>query len=397
MNVKRLGLIGWIADTVVFVLVIVGLCINMLKPTEDIYRGENFKVNHYGKAGLRHTCKVGDNSFNEGCLVYQGSVVLIITCATALLTIGMSALLSLLMFCAADKIESAAGDDNNPVSSPTGYILTTSLTHLLLFCQLLVGLITYTIGSHRVRTDFKYEFGPGWILILVSTIITFCISAMFFVAQCFISKLLSFVSLLIQILTSFTPFGSFFVLVGICTSFYNSTYIRINALKYKQALYTPGPLSVHTPGTVTMLHKFCNTDGDVNGHLCNLYKSSATIITFTVIGLLASGLVNEKTEKKKRVAGSIVSFVFLTVGFIQYAAVGKKVKDDLNLHYGLGWIFYLCGVCFNAVGMIVNLLSVLLCNDRLAKMKQDQNQGKAHEDKQQEQDEGGGGEENQQA
>ena len=357
MKIKPFGFVAWIADTIVLVLIIVGLSITWLKPGDGI-PGEDFKVNHYGKAGLRHTCKVGNNSFNEGCLVYQGSVIMIVLAATGLFTIAFSALYSLMNFCAGDKLSEEGG------AKASEYILNVSVTHLALFFQLLVGVIAYAVGSHRVRKDFKYEFSAGWILMLVSTVITFCIAVMFFIAQCFMSKMVGLIVLLSQIFSSFIPFGSLFIISGLCTSFYTSSFVRINALKTKTSLYVPGsPLP--SPTVKVDLNDYCSGESK-NDNLCSLYKSSATIIAFTVFGLICCGLSNDLMPKKKRIIFSIASFVFFCVGFIQYAVVGSKVKDDSKMHYGLGWIFYLCGVCLNGIGVLLNTLINIIFGSQLA-------------------------------
>lgn len=359
MKIKPFGFIAWIADTVVLVLIIVGLSITWLKPGDNM-PGENFKVNHYGKAGLRHTCKAGNDAFNEGCLVYQGSVIMIVLSATGLFTIAFAALYSLMNFCVGDKLNEESDDAQAKVSE---YIVTVSVTHLALFFQLLVGIIAYGVGSHRIRKDFKYEFSAGWILMLVSTIITFCIAVMFFIAQCTISKMVGLIALLAQAFKSFIPFGSLFIVSGLCTSFYTSPFARINALKFKMSAYIPGS-GVPVPTTKIDLSEFCSEESK-DAHLCSLYRSSATIIAFTVFGILCCGMANDLMPKKKRIIFSIASFVFFFVGFVQYAAVGSKVKKDNDMHYGLGWIFYLCGVCLNGIGVLLNTLITIFFGSQL--------------------------------
>ena len=355
MKIKPFGFVSWIADTVVLILIIVGLCITWLKPDDDTASVlEKFKINHYGKVGLRHTCKMGPDAFNEGCLVYQGSVITIVLCATGLFTIAFSALYSLLNFCAGDKLNDDADGADVGVSK---YIIAVAVTHLALFFQLLVAVIAYVIGSHRVREDLKYKFSAGWILLLVSTIITFCIAVMFFVAQCFISKTIGFLALVAQAVSSLIPMGSLFIISGLCTSFYVNIFGRINALKIKSAT---GVL----PAQKKDLKDFCSGN-DKDSHLCALYRSSATIIAFTVFGLLCSGVANGKAPKKVKIISSLLGFMFLAVGFIQYAAVGEKVKKDGDLHYGLGWIFYLCGVCLNGLGTLSTILVAVFLGDKL--------------------------------
>lgn len=342
MKAKYLSFVALISDIIVMVLVITGLCLTWLKPGDKLPGQENFKINHYGSTGLRFTCKSG-NIFNDGCLVYQGSVVMIIVSSTALFTILFVAIFSLAQFLdghLADK-ESAEGD-----AKPTTYIVVVSTTHLALFFQLLVGVIAYVIGSHRVRKDLNYKYAAGWIIVLVATCITFCVSVMFFIAQCFVSKLLSVVTFFMQVFSSFSPFGSTLMVIGLCTSFYVTPSSRVNALKYK------------TLGTVTNLKDFCGKDEGEK--FCNLYKSSATLIAFSVAGLLSSAVITDYAGKKKRIICSIASFVFLFVGFVQYAVVGAKAKDHYSLHYGLGWIYYLTGFIFMSIGLALNIIRALL-------------------------------------
>ena len=345
MNNKKLSVIYWIADTVAMVLVIVGLCVTWLNPGDGTpTEGKKFKINHYGNIGLRHTCKSGAHSFNDGCLVYQGSVVAIVICTTALTTITALAIFS----CYRYILDEDEDEDNNKKSMSI-YVLMTSVTHLATFFQLLVAVVIYAIASHNIRNNLGYKFGPGWIIILVTTIISFCMSLMLFMAQCKYSFQASILSFFKQVSTSLTPLGLVLMIVGLCTSFYVGKDVRINALKVKGDSF----------GSESLKH-FCGRGSDLE-HLCDLYKSSATLIAFTVFGLLTSAFVLDCLGRRIRIITSITSFIMFLIGFVQYAVIGAKVKKSYHLNFGLGWISYLIGFILMIISQVSNIVSAIFC------------------------------------
>ena len=354
MSYTIFGILSWIAAPTISIIAIVGLCLPWLK-SDGSMPGEKFKINHYGKTGLRHTCKMGEDAFNEGCLVYQSSVITIILCATSFATALVSALHSLLTVWGGEDFEENSYENaySGHAISSTRFILAISNYYSAIFVQLLAAVVAYAIGSYGVRKDFGYGLSAGWILLVLSTAISFCVSLAPLVGLALYSKFSTLKLLPLRLFRSFAPVGSLLILVGLCTTFYANTDTRISALKLNAVPFTSGSHgSSPAIAAAVDLRDYCG--GDLkNGHLCSLYRSSAANIAFVVFGLLSSVLTLGIFPKNVKASAYMGSFAFFFIGFVQYAAVGKKVKDDLGMHYGLGWVFSLVGLCFNGVGAVV--------------------------------------------
>lgn len=362
MNYKAFGVLACVAAPIISLFTLVGLCITWLKPGGEV-PGDKFRINHYGKTGLRHTCKMGADAFNEGCLVYQSSIITIVLCTTSFLTAIISVLHSLFSIYGGEDFEEDLVENAHSgyALASTRFILAISQYFLMIFGQLFAAVIAYTIGSHGLRKNLNYEFSAGWILLVLSTTLSFCVAVAPLVGLFIYHKFATLEILPIRLLMSFPPIGSLLIVVGLCTTFYANTDIRINALKLKAAPFTPSPIAspLIIATTATDLSEFCS--GDVrNSHLCSLYKSSAANIAFVVFGLLTSVFTFRVFPNKVKSAAYVASFVFFFIGFVQYAGVGEKVKDDYDMRYGLGWIFSLVGLCLNGVGIIpIAILYVL--------------------------------------
>ena len=352
---KFISLIAWVVDIVVGFMIVIGLCLDWLKPGSSTPEGyHEFGVNSYGEKSLRHTCKANSEAFNEGCLVYQGSVVAIILCASSLFTALLSVVLSGVRCVLGERIEKKEG-----TARTDKYVIGISTVHLMLFAQLFIAVVAYLTGSHRIRKDMGYKYGPGWFVVLAATVISLCCSVVLFFVQCVISKLASIVTLFSQFVLCLIPTGTFFILIGLCTSFYNTLGSRVNALKFKEVVVTT--TATTTTGMSTPLKDYCDMDGSLADHMCSLYKSSAALIAFSVFGFLFSYAISSRLlDAPKKIVAIICTFVCFFVGFVQYAAVGAKVKNDLDLHYGIGWAFYLIGFILTSVGLLFNAADIVI-------------------------------------
>ena len=355
VKTKYISLLSLVVDAAMAVLLIIGLCVNWVKPGKTTPEGyKSFKINSYGDLSLRHTCLANHEAFNEACLTYQGSVVVIVLCSTSLLTITANTAISGLRCLIGDRIEKREGQ-----KKANAYIITVSTVHILLFAQLFICVIAYITGSHRIRHDLGYVYGPGWIMLLLVMIISLAFSLVLFFIQCLLSSLKSIITLFTQITMFLLPTGTVLILIGLCTSFFTSFNHRVNALKIKEV--------IGRSGTSTNLKDYCDYAGNDSSemataeHLCSLYKSSAALIAFSVAGFLSSFTISGRfLDSLKKVIAIVLTFVFFFVGFIQYTIVSLDVMDDFDFHYGLGWVFYLVGFILTSVGLLLNGIDIAL-------------------------------------
>ena len=355
LKTKHISFLSLFVDAIMVVLLVIGLCLNWVVPGNKTPQGyKSFKINSYGDLSLRHTCLANHEAFNEACLTYQGSVVVIVLCSTSLLTIAANTAMSGLRCFIGDKIEKKEGKKKT-----NAYIITVSTVHILLFAQLFICVIAYITGSHRIRHDLGYSYGPGWVILLIVMVISLAFSLSLFFIQCLFSKLKSVITLFTQIEMFLLPTGTVLILIGLCTSFFTSFNHRVNALKIKEVN--------GRSGTSTDLKDYCdflgNDDSEIATaeHLCSLYNSSAALIAFSVAGFLSSFTISGRLlDSFKKVIAIILTFVFFFVGFIQYTVVSLDVMDDFEFHYGLGWVFYLVGFILTSVGLLLNGIDIAL-------------------------------------
>lgn len=167
------------------------------------------------------------------------------------------------------------------------------------------------------------------------------------------------------------PTGTVFILIGLCTSFFTSLDFRLNALKLKEMS--------DAVRSSTNLKDYCDFDfsspaidssdsynttiigPEEADHLCSLYKSSAALIAFSVLGFLSSFVISARLlDSLKKIVFIVLTFVFFFIGFLQYSIVSLDVMDDFDFHYGLGWVFYLVGFILTSVGLLLNAIDIVL-------------------------------------
>lgn len=367
MKTQLISILTLVVDVIMAILLVVCLILDWVKPTSTTPEGYSvIKINDYKQKSLYHTCKTDSTGFNEGCLTYQGSVVVIIMCSTSLFTIAVNTFMSGIRCIAGDLIEKKEGRKKTNT-----YIITISTVHILLFAQLFIAVIAYLTGSHRIRHDLDYKYGPGWIILLIVMIISLAFSLVLFFIQCLISKLKSIITLFTQIVMFLLPTGTVFILIGLCTSFFTSLDFRLNALKLKEMSnavrsstnlkdYCDFDFSAHT---IDSSDSYNTTiiGPEVADHLCSLYKSSAALIAFSVLGFLSSFVISARLlDSLKKIVFIVLTFVFFFIGFLQYSIVSLDVMDDFDFHYGLGWVFYLVGFILTSVGLLLNAIDIVL-------------------------------------
>ena len=337
---SRSLLVG-IVDFISFVLVLVGLCINWLEPTKDTPEGySKIKIDGYGSGSLRRTCKSGTHEFNMACLTYQGSVIMIVFCSFTLLYFVFSILLTIFGKCKEEN-ENEFNEKYDAFSD-----------HFIFFTHLIIAIIAYAVGSSSIRSDLHYKYGAGFILVAVSLATLFISVLVTFFIFVFTLTVRRLIAITARLMAGIVGTGGLLTIIGLCTSFYTLPDQRINALKHKYMVPAPNA-TIPSFGTSTELKDYCGMDGSPAKHLCNLYKSSAILIAFSVLGCLAYISVNAPLiPVATRIASAIASTLFFVAGFVQYALVGEKVRKDLNMSTGLGWNFYLVGTIFIVVGNI---------------------------------------------
>lgn len=353
MKSKFVGLVSLVTNVVVTILIFVGLGDPWLA-LRDRTTIKKITINQYWKADLRHTCGADkDHAFNEGCLLYQGSVIMIVLCTTSLITVALSSLYTLAFFLSRGKL-STLRIYSEPSTKEKRYISVVSAAHLALAVQLIVAVAAYDIASRPIREDFGYVFSTGWALVLVSAIIALYISVMLFALQFFVSMTAGIKALRSQGAASLTPLGVSLIAIALCTSLYNNFTTRISIIDLKKAT------------SITRLSNYCGAEVPGSDHLCGLYRASVAAVVLSLLGGVCATLSSERLSgKRKSVGYSVGSFVFFLVGFVSYAVAGERVKRDMILNYGLGWTFYLCGVCFCFAGTFLTVIGSDAFNEML--------------------------------